>query len=190
MSQLSHLSAPEREAAGKDTLDSLERARGYYWDAFVADRQSHWVLVQFLSLTLVLERSVRKLRPGVPEQDSSALWTLVQIQSLADTRSSDRDQRSWAYANLLELYLLAPLIPGHPLAHDMNALTSRVVAQAQELTSTAGSTSFAIFSTRRQIARYLDWYCGLAAPSLAPILGMAEAAFDQLPECEEPDWSY
>jgi hypothetical protein len=100
---------------------------------------------------------------------------------------SDGEQRGWAHANLLELYLLAPLIPNHALASDMNALTDRVIAEARELVAVAGPASSVNFYTRRQIARYLEWYSSLAPGFIAAIQPIAEAAFGGLPECDEPE---
>ena len=61
---------------------------------------------------------------------------------------------------------------------------------ANELRELTGSRSFEVFSTRRQIARYLEWFNELAATVVGPINGTAEAIFSLLPESEEPDWNY
>lgn len=186
-SKISRLDQKDRTAALEDAFTAMERARGHYWSAFLGDRTEYWMLIQFLSLTLILRSTSRPLPPDRPEQEPAALWTSAYVPSLADLRASAGEQRGWAHAALLELYILAPLIPNHAMAADPNALRERVITEARELVAVSGPKSLVNFSTRRQIARYLEWYPSLAPAIAAPISALAEAAFGCLPECEEPE---
>jgi hypothetical protein len=53
---------------------------------------------------------------------------------------------------------------------------------AASLVDTASADSFEVFSTRRQIARYLDWYAELCDGKLPEaLLKIADAVIDLLP---------
>jgi hypothetical protein len=188
--RIGKLNDVDREQALADAITALERARNYYWDAFLANRANHWAIVQFMSLTIVLQKMGRLSPTAGGEQTPSKLWALAETQSLTDLQSDQKLSRAWAMGNLLELYLLAPLIDGIRERDPIENFSARARRYASELVGEAGPASFAVFSTRRQVARYLEWYDQLTHGSLAPIHGIAEAVFDLLPETEEPDWDY
>jgi hypothetical protein len=180
----------ERDQARRDMMDALERAQEHYWNSFLSHRANHWAIVQFLSLTLILN----SFDPAQAEEDSEKsprrLWALAEAQSLTDLRNEDHSARKWAIANLIELYLLAPLVESVRDRDPVEHFAAKAQNYATELRELTGSRSFEVFSTRRQIARYLEWFNELAAATVAPIYGTAEAVFSLLPESEEPDWNY
>lgn len=196
--QISRLGEDQRRQAREDALAAISRARDYYWEAFLTNRDIYWSIVQYLSLTVILEKTGRLPQPvGNAKDITAALWVMTEMQSIYDLQSDDRHVRVWALGNLVELYILAPLIDNIAVQHDVQGLINKASARAKELVAVADDAyPFGIFSTRRQVARYLEWYNELCkdplAPifPLAPIIPIAEGAFEQLPEREEPEWDY
>jgi hypothetical protein len=180
----------EHDQASRDMMEALERAREHYWNAFLSYRANHWAIVQFLSLTLILNSFDQPQAAENSEKSPRRLWALAEAQSLTDLRNEDHFARKWAIANLIELYLLAPLVDGVRNRDPVENFAAKAKDYANELRELTGSRSFEVFSTRRQIARYLEWFNELAATVVGPINGTAEAIFSLLPESEEPDWNY
>jgi CHAT domain len=163
----------------------LERARKLYDEAFGFDAAAHWAVVQFISLSVVMRHGGR-LPPDAdpPSRDIGKLWALAEVQSLRDLVSDNYDRRAWALGNLIELYLLAPVIPEVVQAHvhlvpppDWMELAKRY---AKELATMSRPGAFEIFSTRRQIVRYLDLYVELCPP-LEPVTPIAVDVVRLLP---------
>jgi hypothetical protein len=180
----------ELDQVRRDMMDALERAREHYWNSFLNYRANHWAIVQFLSLTLILNSLDQAQAAEDSEKSPRRLWALAETQSLTDLRNEDHSARKWAIANLIELYLLAPLIEGVRDRDPVEHFAAKAQNYATELRELTGSRSFEVFSTRRQIARYLEWFNELAPATIAPIYGTTEAVFSLLPESEEPDWNY
>jgi hypothetical protein len=191
ITKISTTNAVDREQARADMMAALERARDHYWNSFLNNRANHWAIVQFLSLSLITGAFDQAAQPAENlEKSPWRLWALGETQSLADLRNEDHSSRKWAMANLIELYLLAPLVDGVRERETAGAFAAKAQKYAAELRDLTGARSFEVFSTRRQIARYLEWFNELASIVLAPIYGTAEAVFALLPESEEPDWNY
>lgn len=188
---ISRLTDEQREQARDAAIAALARARHYYWSAFQTDRSNYWTVIQYLSLTVILEKT-GQLAPMVadPQQTMAALWRMAEIQSLEDLQNDDRNTRIWALGNLVELYILAPLIADVLAQTDLQALNGKAATRAKEVAAAAGRYSFGVFSTRRQVARYMEWYNDLTQQALAPLVQIAQAVFAQLPEQDEPDWAY
>lgn len=172
--------------------DLLDKARRHYWDAFLHDRDESWAVVQYLSLDLVLRR-LRKHSPEIvlEREDEhnrpEALWNLAHVLSINELRSRhSRDDRRipWAAANLIELYLLALAEPSWS-ALAPNALADLAVRRAQDLVDRVGrepESSFEIYSTRRQLLRYDDWYTEIA--TLDAMVPALERTLDVLPRTD------
>jgi CHAT domain len=190
ITKITTIDPAERDQARRDMMGALERAREHYWNSFLSSRANHWAIVQFLSLTLILNSFDQAQAAVDSEKSPRRLWALAETQSLADLHNEDHSARKWAIANLIELYLLAPLVDGVRDRDPVEHFADRAQSYANELRERTGSRSFEVFSTRRQIARYLEWFNELAAATVAPIYGAAEAVFGLLPESEEPDWGY
>ena len=161
----------------------LERACRLYDQAFGIDPGAHWAVVQFISLSVVLRHAGRPLIGlDAASRDIVKLWVLAEVQSLRDELSDDFERRAWALGNLVELYLLAPaipelLLPGPPRDWRMLALD-----RARQLATMVRPNNFEVFSTRRQIVRYLDLYSELCAGGgLEPAVAIAEQVVDVLP---------
>lgn len=162
----------------------LERARRFYDEAFGLDSGSYWAAVQYISLSVVL-RGAGRLPPGdeSPSRDIGKLWALSEVQSLRDLSGDNLERRAWALGNLIELYLLAPVIPAVAVSHPgMTPLTwgEKAVSYAKDLVDMAEPGAFEVFSTRRQILRYLDLYIELWS-GLEVLMPAAEAIVKQLP---------
>ncbi len=114
-----------------------------------------------------------------------ALWTLAQVLSLNDSMQPATVE--WAYGNLAELYLLGLLIPPILAQYGAPELKTRAVQSARSLVTHAGRSSFAVYSTRRQILRYLDWYSEMASLDAA-FVHTAEEVFAEFPDPGGQDW--
>jgi hypothetical protein len=165
----------------------LERARKLYDEAFGLDAASHWAVVQYISLSVVMRRANR-LAENAEESNGKIgnLWTLAEVQSLRDLASDDYARRAWALGNLIELYLLAPVIEEVKEAHaphiPMPDWPARATRYASELAKMARPGAFEIFSTRRQIVRYLDFYVDLCPPgAMEDAVAIAEQVARLLP---------
>lgn len=178
-----------RNAAYEDALRSMERARALYWDVWSGDRNSFWAVVQYLSLTSVLKLLGRRMPDdGFADRKPATLWDAAELQSLGDLRKRGRDEVQWALGNLIELDVLAPMIEGVAGRLSDDELLRRAVARAQDF-ATSDAHAFSIFSTRRQIARYVDWFA-LLTPLPAGTIAIANAVLDILPESPDPGWTY
>ncbi len=146
----------------------LLRAHKLYDEAFDLDAGAHWAMVQYISLSVVM----RYAWPKSEKEEIGKLWTLAEVHSLRDLPSVDYARRAWALGNLIELYLLAPAIYElkHVKKHSASPKNWSVLASqyAKELAKMARPGAFEIFSTRRQIERYLVFYPKLA--TLPPVL--------------------
>jgi hypothetical protein len=174
---------------GDDTESKrlLVGARDHYWESFQNDRALHWAVVQYLSLRLIVERipdlMEAETRPEVPvrtEKNPKELWCLARLLSLFDLHHEKRDTRSWAHANLVELYLLSVLPDLQGLLPPADA-ERLALEHTDQLLGIAGWDSFECYSTRRQVLRYLEWYKDLTGPSLEPLMQLAERIFDRFP---------
>jgi hypothetical protein len=185
----SKLTAAQRDQASQDEFDALYKARDYYWDAFMANRLDYWFVVQYLSLTLILQLSGRSPAAGdKPGESLAKLWDMTETQSLSDLQSKDAMVRVWALGNLVELYVLAPLIGDIAARHSPAEWAGKASTSARELVQASGDDVFGIFSTRRQVARYLEWYSDFTNRAIGQVSTIAEAAFYVLPETKEPEW--
>jgi hypothetical protein len=169
----------------------LVGARDHYWASFQADRALHWAVVQYLSLTLIIAKMPglmeEEIKPGSPdavqlrpEKSPTQLWSLARMLSLYDLHQDSRKTRSWAHANLIELFLLS-LLPELKGLIDQDEAERRAIEHTDQLIDIAGWDSFEAYSTRRQVLRYLEWYSKLAGPYLAPLAQLAKRVFDRFP---------
>ena len=127
-----------------------------------------------------MEAERRSELPVRTETNIKELWSMARLLSLFDLHHEQRDTRSWAHANLIELYLLSllPDLAGLLAPADAERLA---LEHTDQLLAIAGWDSFECYSTRRQVLRYLDWYREVAAPSLEPLMRPAERVFERFP---------
>jgi beta-lactamase superfamily II metal-dependent hydrolase len=141
-----------------DPYELLERARLDYAQAakrlLVNETQAvqrvatlHWVLVQLVSLATVLGRPVEE-----------GTWEAARLAAELYRDHEHPDERVWAHGSLAELWLLRLAAPGLSASqHAEFARQARTHAEALSR-SCPGVDEFPVRSTRRQFARYLDWW--------------------------------
>jgi hypothetical protein len=177
-----------REEESKNLLVS---ARDHYWESFLTDRAAHWAVVQYLSLALIIARTrglmEQEIKPGSddsvqmrPEKSPKELWSLARLLSLYDLHRGSPETRSWAHGNLIELYLLS-LLPEFTGVLPDNKAEERAIEHVDQLIDIARWDSFQVYSTRRQMLRYLEWYQPMTENSLNLLSGVAERIFDRFP---------
>jgi hypothetical protein len=201
-----HIASPGNDR--KDVLTKLAQAQQYYWRAYQIDHKP-WKLVQCLSLSVVLRQAgdrSRVERLDWTDADERDRWILAEAFS-RETRDrevrnrGDQLDRAWACGDLAELYLLAPEIGAmaHSRKDDWNALANEaartLVQRASEM-----NEPFVIFSTRRQFARYPEWWTNLTAAAkgaqkrsgaqASTLAKRAQAIMAHIPEVTEPEWDY
>jgi hypothetical protein len=174
-----------------ESRKSLLQARRCYWEAFLLDRSNSWAPVQYLSLDIVLRHvTIRDMEITAAEGDErnapKSLWTLAHVLSLTDLGSAQKRHVEWAYGNLVELYLLGMLIPEPLKEFGLEELKNRAGQRARDLVNHAGPDSFEVYSTRRQILRYVEWYSEMAP--LGQLVNAAKAVLDLLPETDKREW--
>jgi len=146
-----------------ETVKLLRRSRDYYWKAFQEQRENSWGIVQCLSLDVVLARlkSGKIMAPSPPKVSGKekSLWALAHAISKQDLNSKNPELEGWAICNLIELYLLATIVKDLAPREEYPKLAHRLAGQ---LMDTQGESSFAVYSTQRQMARYGVWYDKIA----------------------------
>lgn len=185
-----------------DYKELLRRARDHYWDSFLLDRSDSWAVVQYLSLTLTLQKSgLFQKSASLPdeaeqldetgkeraEKNPEALWSLAHLLSLYDLNSRKRDLRIWAHGNLIELYLLSLAMKADNNRPKPEEAEYRALQYADALVDIAGRNSFEVYSTRRQILRYIEWF-GMISELGLPAMRLAERIFRRFPEEVEERW--
>lgn len=171
-----------------ESQDLLASARDHYWESFRVDRAHHWAVVQYLSLTLVIKHTDSPLAKLIkleqeqlrPEQDPKALWTLARTLSLYDLHHVNAVTRSWSHGNLIELHLLS-LLPELAGLESKEDSERSALSHTDQLVDIAGRNSFEVFSTRRQMLRYLEWYGPVTNNKLENLNSLAESIFERFP---------
>jgi hypothetical protein len=186
----------------------LEKARDYYWDSFKLQRSNPWGLIQYLSLSLILEpRALPDAKPAQngatpdeasqeateatkcdeDEKDPQALWSVAHNLSLHDLHDCGNGQeRIWALGNLIELYLLAHIMKNFDRAK-LQTFEQHALRYAEMLVELAGRDSFTVYSTRRQMLRYVEWFREIADLK-APVVRLASRIVAKFPAEVEEIW--
>ena len=169
--QVSNLLGEEAFKLFRDrSLDALKRALANYRRGFEVDASSHWNLVQFLSLALVLDERADDLHDR---------WELARLMAERGLESDDQQQVAWAHGSLAELHVLklGILLDGPNLKEEQN----RALEHARKLLQFKGRYPFAVYSTQRQFERYLDWYfIAFRNPAIQAMAGAVEALSEEL----------
>jgi len=166
----------------------LEHAHRHYWQAFLQDRHNSWAVVQYISLDLMFRRWKQTLQrihthPSEEYKQPEALWPVAFLLSSNDLQSQDEQRLRWAYANIIELCLLAQLFESPPHPYTKEKLTDIAKQRAKDLVDSAGQEAFEIYSTRRQLVRYVDWYQEIA--DTQPMAADVEQVLAILPTSEK-----
>ena len=179
-----------RERDKRESIDLLLKARDHYWKSFLLKRSSSWAIVQYLSLTLVLKHAQLLEEEGEErsERNVDALWSLARLLSLYDLHNQDRDTTLWAHGNLMELYMLSLIMAPGSGRPNLEEAMRRALEHTDALIDIAGRDSFEVYSTRRQIFRYVNWFPRIAVHGLEPLLALADQIFAKFSEDVEERW--
>jgi hypothetical protein len=140
----------EEEAASwtarRTSREALQEARRLYLETFRLDMGTAWAAVQYLALSVAL---------GDPLDE--AWWTTA--RTLAENGlkiARDDRRRAWERNSLIELAVLSHALP------DGHAARPRAAAEAHahldELLAAMGAKAFDVYSLRRQLRRYAEWW--------------------------------
>lgn len=132
----------------------LENARRRYRDAFNLDRKLTWALVQAVSLDFVLYGA----------QASPDDWTLARLLAERELNSTDSEVVDQAYANLIELYLIALGRGGAEGGPSAGTCKAKIEELISELIQRPGSPRF-WNAQAGQLLRYADWFDRVAEPA-------------------------
>lgn len=156
---------------------ALDRAQRFYDDAFRTDRSSSWALVQ-----RICTAAVRRGPDAITVPD----WLTAHTLAKADCASGDKLNTIWAEASLVELYLLKQLVAGWPgmskeaFDKDKAKARDKALDHAERLVELAGRDSVHVYSTRRQIDRYTNFFQEIQ-PAFEPLVPMALEVLGRLP---------
>jgi hypothetical protein len=140
----------------KKSLALLKRAHIYYFDATQVTlkstdkllrkkRELHWPLTQYLSLGLALKEKV-----------DDKLWQTAFFSTEVELKSSSVKTRVWARWSRIELYLLKAATSTNENTY--NKIKKQALKVAEDLWHEAHRHSFATYSSRRQLERYINWW--------------------------------
>lgn len=109
-----HHSSHVFDAATWDAIcEELHHSRRYYWETRFLEPTEAYKTVQYLALTLVLQAMGRLLPTDHrPERSLLQLWLAAEIQAISASETGSDANRSWAWCDLAELYLMAPMVEG------------------------------------------------------------------------------
>jgi hypothetical protein len=158
-----------------DVRDHLVKSKNYYMEAFRKDSRQAWALVQALALCAVLQRY--NPQKSIPRDE----WEWARIVSEDELKQGDQIRKAWAHANLMELYLLAPLVIGFRPA-DLRGVHQKAEEHARHFQSVADLSWVEIHSTKRQFMRYPQFFCLVNAAALGPMAERARALVKDFPE--------
>ena len=140
-----------------------------YQTAMKLNMSKHWVAVQYLCLTAVLH-AAKKLKLTYKDE----IWTTVKVSCEFDLDATSLEDRAWAHCSLCELYLLQVL--NQQDEKEAENATQKVLYHTSAVLEIAPSNPFIIYSTRRQLLRYVDWWSGYFGESSSRIIKVAKDA--------------
>ena len=101
---------------------------------------------------------------------------MARMLSHYDLHAESPQARCWAHGNLIELYVLS-------VARDLKLHATKEAEQlaldhVDDLVDIAGRRSFEVYSTRRQMRRYFEWFNSFAVSALGPAVGLARTMLE------------
>ncbi|MCC6551786.1 MAG: CHAT domain-containing protein [Polyangiaceae bacterium] len=137
---------------------ALDEARGYYMKAFRLSSSEPWAAVQALALRAALDPM---MEDDEHRLDFADRWTTARVIARDNLVSATPQIVVWAHGALIELYVLAQLLPAeHPARENAWAMGIRHVDQLLAILSTDPyeDAHFDAYSVLRQLRRYTDWW--------------------------------
>ncbi|MFZ6801265.1 CHAT domain-containing protein [Undibacterium sp. Di24W] len=146
------------ETERNQVIHDLDLARSRYLKADQLDKESVWAQVQYLSLSLLLASVKNQTAiPALAAHDILAIWLMAEVRIKNAITTQENDSKAWSYGYLAELYLLAPLIPQLREIRPADTFQAMAIDAAKMVSTLMGRDSIHIYSTRRQISRYINW---------------------------------
>jgi hypothetical protein len=147
-----------KEAAGADARAearrTLDEARRAYRDIFRAGEGAAWPLVQALTLAAALDPPSADPAPGETRPTFADQWTSAFAIADDNLRTADFQRVTWARSSLVELFVLAQLLPADHWAHGV----ARARASEHLDHVLAVASTFDAYSLRRQLLRFSTWW--------------------------------
>jgi hypothetical protein len=129
----------------QEAADALRASLAAYGDAVRAKPDDHWTSTQYLCLTAILDRGADPDR-----------WASTRGTAQAKLETEKGLDKAWAHGTLAELELLCVYHAPGSRAHD--DILAAIQRHCDKLVELVGWEDFAVFSTRRQFQRYVDWW--------------------------------
>ncbi len=147
-----HNAAREQEATA-----ALRSSLAAYRDALRAKPDDHWTSTQYLCLAAILDRGADPDR-----------WASARGIAQAKLETEKRLDKAWAHGTLAELELLC--VYHDPGSRSDAEVIAAIQRHCDKIVELVGWEDFAVFSTRRQFQRYVDWWWkGLDGAAVAKI---------------------
>ncbi|UCE49218.1 MAG: CHAT domain-containing protein [Phycisphaerales bacterium] len=142
-------------------IELLETAADRYLEAAEAQIGNHWVIVQYLVLSRLINR-----------KEKQENWFETALTSALLERD-EPENRLWALGSLIELAILS---------ENDNAGGKSTSQWAREFAKWVKKGSFELFSTRRQLNRYEAVWRKLFPKTVGKLKGRVDKALDCLPK--------
>lgn len=136
---------------------ALEEARSYYMKAFRLATNEPWAVVQWLSLTAALE----PLDDEAEQEAFADRWIAARVIAEDNLASPSPQHVVWAHSALIELYVLAQVLPvDHRARREASAQARRHVEEMLAVVAADPypGARFDAYSVLRQLLRYADWW--------------------------------
>ena len=158
-----------------DIAKSLAQARHHYRNAFEFDRQHAWGLVQEIALRVVQE--------GITSLKHEE-WEFARLTAMQHLNGRSREQMTWAYSDLMELYVLAASKNGQESFPNFQLCQMQSQQNLDGVLQFSDPKGWERYSSRSQLLRYCDFFTPFQA-TLLPSSTVAEPLALQLPERPE-----
>jgi len=136
---------------------ALEEARSYYMKAFRLATNEPWSAVQWLGLTAALDPMDED---GAQEMFADR-WTTARVIAEDNLSSADAQHVIWAHGALVELHVLAQLLPEqHRARVEAPQKAARHLDELLAIVATDPypNARFDAYSVLRQLVRFADWW--------------------------------
>ncbi|MFT3766818.1 MAG: CHAT domain-containing protein [Minicystis sp.] len=148
----------DKEAAAQAKARALlEEARRYYLEVLRKGTVEAWPVVQYLAISDALFPVDPTLRPrdhAEAQRSFEGYWTMAYVFAEDNLRTKHDREVAWAHSALVELYVLAQLLPErHWARRESEASAHRHLDALLRSTNDMDK-----YSLRRQLLRYTTWW--------------------------------
>ena len=133
------------------SIEAVNKAKEFYNCGLEANPTSHWTAMQYLSLKAISE--------GILEDESEIWYVTKRMAERDEKKSSNEEDRIWAWGTLAELFLLKPLtIGGKSKAEEISSAIAISKNYIKRMAGADKKYNSAKESTIRQFERYINWW--------------------------------